>query len=213
MVEDWSKCLKPICNGYETGLFYRALPTTAMAVKGNDAKGGKKSKERVSVLLACSAAREKWTTFVTAHSAKPRCSRGLASPLCLLVTYSLNRKVWTTVELFQQWLDRLNGRTNGEGRSVLLFVGNCTAHPDVICSNVQLVLLLPNATSELQPRDAGIIQSTIMHYRKLLLHCILFTKTQLHVHALLFGKESECVRCDYVVEKCMGYYATNNNNF
>ena len=62
VVSDWSGCLKSVCQGYaltvifnadETGL-YRALPTRALS----EAKGGKKSKYRIAVLLACSAIEE-----------------------------------------------------------------------------------------------------------------------------------------------------------
>ena len=51
VVSDWGERLKTICEGYalkdifnadETGLFYRALPTRSMTVKGDEAKGGKK---------------------------------------------------------------------------------------------------------------------------------------------------------------------------
>ena len=60
VVDDWSRRLKSICTGYrlediynadETGLFYRDLPSHLMVVKGDEAKGGKKSKDRISVLL------------------------------------------------------------------------------------------------------------------------------------------------------------------
>ncbi len=88
VVEDWSKWLDSLCAGYklqdifnadETGLFYRALPSRSLVSKGDDCKGGKKSKERMTVLLACSAVGEKLTTSVIGHSANPRCFRGLAS--------------------------------------------------------------------------------------------------------------------------------------
>ena len=59
-------------------------------------------------------------------------------------------------------------------RSILLFVDNCTSHPDVICNNIKLVFLPPNTTSRLQPCDAGIIQNMKMHCRKLLVRHILF---------------------------------------
>ena len=67
-VEDWRKRLKSICEWYsradifnadETILFYRALPTRSMVAKADEARGGKKSKERISVLLACSCEGEK----------------------------------------------------------------------------------------------------------------------------------------------------------
>ena len=88
LVEDWGKLLESVCKGYQlkdifnadkTGLFYRALPTKSMTVKGEEVKGGKKSNERTTVLLACSAKEEKLTPFVIGHSENPRCFRGLAS--------------------------------------------------------------------------------------------------------------------------------------
>jgi len=63
-VADWGERLKTLCEGYaqrdifnadETGLFYRALPTRLLVIKGDEAKGGNKSKDRITVLLACSA--------------------------------------------------------------------------------------------------------------------------------------------------------------
>ena len=100
VVDDWSGHVSSICTGYciedtfnadETGLFFRALPTHLMVVSG-----GKKSKDRISVLLACSAAGEKLKLFVIGRSARPCCFRGLTSPLCLPVMYKSNRKAWMT---------------------------------------------------------------------------------------------------------------------
>ena len=58
VVKDWSKRFESVCkkkrdNGDETGLFYsyRTLPTRLITVKGNDAKGGKKSKDGISTLV------------------------------------------------------------------------------------------------------------------------------------------------------------------
>ena len=56
----------------ETSLFYRALPTRSMAVNGVKTSGGKKSKDRITVLLACSAIGEKLIPFVIRHSERPR---------------------------------------------------------------------------------------------------------------------------------------------
>lgn len=78
-----------------------------------------------------------------------------------------------TSDLFEKWLDKLNSKMISESRSILLFIDNCTAHPDVVRSNVKLVFLPPNTTSKLQPCDAGIIQNVKMHNRKQLLRHIL----------------------------------------
>ena len=137
VVDDWSGRVSSICTGYriedifnadETGLFVRALPTCSMIVKGDQASGGKKSKDRISVLLACSAAGEKLKPFVIGRSARPRCFRGLTSPLCLPVMYESNRKAWMTSNLFKQWLDKLNNKMITQRRSILLFVDNCAAN-------------------------------------------------------------------------------------
>ena len=69
-------------------LFYRALPTKSMSVKGEEAKVGKKSKERIIVLLACSAEGEKLMPLVIGHSANSICFKGLASLACRPVHYS-----------------------------------------------------------------------------------------------------------------------------
>ena len=84
------------------------------------------------------------------------------------------QKAWMTSDIFQQWLDKLNSKMKREGRSVLLIVDNCPAHPDVVYSNVKLVLLPLNTTSKLQPCDAGTIQTIKWHYRRCLLRHDLF---------------------------------------
>ena len=62
VVSNWGEQLKTICEGYarkdifnadETGLFFRALATWSLVVKGDEAKGCKKSKERITMLLGC----------------------------------------------------------------------------------------------------------------------------------------------------------------
>ena len=58
-----------------------------MSVKGDEVKGGKKSKERITLLLACSAEGEMLMPFVIGHSANPRCFKGLASLACLPVSW------------------------------------------------------------------------------------------------------------------------------
>ena len=90
-------------------MFHRTLPTKSMCVKVDIADGGNKAKDRISVLLACSAAGENLTPFVTGRSANPRGFQGLARSACP-VSYSSNKKAWMTAELFQQWLDKLNSK-------------------------------------------------------------------------------------------------------
>ena len=72
-----------------------------------------------------------------------------------------------------------------ENRSISLFVDNCSAHPHVVRSNVKLVFLPPNATSRLQPCDAGIIQTVKMPYRKQLLRSILARMNEVRCASVL----------------------------
>lgn len=71
-VEDWIKRVPNICEGYsldnifnadETGLYFRAMPSKSMIVKGDDAGGIKTSKERFTVLLCASASGVKVDTM------------------------------------------------------------------------------------------------------------------------------------------------------
>ena len=53
-----------------------------------------------------------------------------------------------------------------EGRKIALLIDNCPAHPSVSdLTNGELVFLLPNTTSVLQPIDQGVIRSLKVHYR------------------------------------------------
>lgn len=134
--------LKDIYNADETGLYYRALPNRSMVVAGDPRRGTKTSKERLTVLLACSASGDKLKPLVIGKAENPRCFRGLDKSL-LPVTYRSNKKAWMTSTLFQEWLDRLNAKMKIQKRSILLFVDNCAAHPDVEMSNVKVVFLPP----------------------------------------------------------------------
>ena len=74
-----------------------------------------------------------------------------------------------TSDIFESWLDKINSNMAAQCRSIVLFIDNCTAHPDVVRSNVKLMFPPPNTTSKLQPLDAGIIQNIKIYYRKQIL--------------------------------------------
>ena len=116
VVADWAKRLPSITAGYamadiynadETGLYFRALPNRSMVLHDDPRKGIKTSKERITVLLACSAAGHKLKPLVIGKAENPRCYRG-TNKASLPVTYRANRKAWMTSILFQEWLERIN---------------------------------------------------------------------------------------------------------
>ena len=60
IVESWMERIKELCKGYDqrdiwnmnkTGCFFKALSAKGLAQKGKKTKGGKKSKQRITVAL------------------------------------------------------------------------------------------------------------------------------------------------------------------
>ncbi|XP_013774244.1 tigger transposable element-derived protein 6-like [Limulus polyphemus] len=170
-VNDWCSHLESICEGYslkdifnadETGLFYRALPTRSQVIRGDKCHGSKNSKERITVLLGCSATGEKLTPLVIGRAANPRCFRGYSTS-SLPVTYQANKRAWMTSTIFKDWLQKLNNKMTLEKRKIIMFVDNCAA---MTLSNVKLVFLPPNTTARLQPCVGGINKAVKSTYRK-----------------------------------------------
>lgn len=181
VVDDWTRRIPDITEGYdlkdvfnmdETGLYFRALPKQSMVMNGESCKGTKLAKERVTVLLACSAAGEKLKPLVIGRAQNPRCLKNVEKS-SMPVIYRWNRKAWMTGTLCEEWLIRLNARMQQQKRKILLLLDNCGAHPHIELSNVKLQFLPPNTTSKLQPLDAGIICNIKALYRKRLLRHLL----------------------------------------
>ena len=82
--EEWKNGLGGLCVGYdpknifnmdETGYFYRSLPDKTLQVKAESCKGGKMSKDRITLALTCSMTGEKLPALVIGKSKNPRCFR------------------------------------------------------------------------------------------------------------------------------------------
>jgi hypothetical protein len=180
-VQAWQDRLPTLCSGFrpddvfnldETGLFYRCLPDKSLVLKGETCKGGKKSKERLTVMFCCSFTGEKLKPLVIGKAAKPRCFKGVDQTM-LPVSWKSNRKAWMTSTLFQEWLLQLDRKMGLNKRKILLFLDNATCHMDLPLQNIKLQFLPPNTTSCLQPLDQGIIKVFKGYYRKKLLRHVL----------------------------------------
>ena len=137
-VDDWTKRLpdltadyapEDVFNADEMGLYFRALPQGSLVVKGDPSRGTKTSKDRITVLLACSSSGEKLTPLVIGKSKRPRCFPKNFTSSTLPVHYHHNKKAWMTCSIFQSWLERLNTKMKADNRKILLFIDNCSAHP------------------------------------------------------------------------------------
>jgi hypothetical protein len=153
-----------VFNADETALFYRILPNRSFVVKGQECRGGKQSKERLTLLLCCSASGEKLTPLIIGRSEKPRCFKNQNERKRIL--YKSNKNAWMTANIFEKWLRILNNKFIMNNRRILLIIDNCSAHPDIQLSNIKLAFLPPNSTSRLQPLDAGIIHAVKVAYRR-----------------------------------------------
>ncbi|GFR91480.1 tigger transposable element-derived protein [Elysia marginata] len=175
VTDDWiATTLRPVLeqnrpcdifNADETGLFYKCLPSRTLAFKGETCSGGKLPKDRITLLVATNMdGSEKLPLMTIGKFEKPRCLKNIKS---LPTTYRSNKKAWMTSKVFEEWLRKLDRSFLLQGRSVIIFVDNCTAHPHVKdLRAISLVFLPPNTTSVLQPWDKGIIQNLKTLYRK-----------------------------------------------
>jgi len=159
IVETWSERLPDICRKYsprdrfnadETGFLWKATPTQTLNFRGEKCTGGKKSKERVTVMVACNQdGTNKLPLLVIGKYAKPRCFKNSNMDL-LPVTYESQRKARIDHVLFKQWLRKIDRKMKAANRHILMFVDNCTAHVSVTgLTNTRLIFFPPNCTSKL----------------------------------------------------------------
>ena len=183
VAEDWKDKLPTLLEGYEkrdifnmdeSGLFYKALPDRTLSVKGDACTGGKKSKDRLTLVLTVNMLGDFEKPLVIGKSQKPRCFKHI-SPSSLPVTWKHNKKAWMTTSIYEEWLKSFNSRMRAQGRKVLLFVDNAPSHPHALSqlSNVKVLFYPPNATSVLQPLDQGIIKVAKQLYKKKLLRRVI----------------------------------------
>ncbi len=161
LTQDFSP--EDIFNGDEFGLFWRILPDKSYTLKGKKFKTGKKSKERISVLVGSNmTGSEKLKLLVIGRAKPPHCFRGKES---IPIIYRNNLSSWMTTEIFTEFLHNLNKRMIKENRKIALILDNCSSHPFLLLSNVKLIFLPPNTTSRLQAMDMRIIHSIKSNYR------------------------------------------------
>ena len=165
---------RDIYNVDETGLFFRMLPDKTFALKGESCHGGKKKKERVTVLLGANMdGSHKLKPLVIGKSKVPRCLKDIKMS-SLPVTYTNSPNAWMDRAIWSEFLKSFNRKMGMERREVLLFVDNCSAHKtDIQLKNITIKFLPANTTSVIQPMDQGVIQSFKNHYRRRLVQTVI----------------------------------------
>ena len=146
-----------IFNGDELGLLWRIQPSATYTIKDSVCKLGKQSKERMTIFLAANMSGTfKLPILVIGKSENPR-KFNLVRHLNLM--YYHNSTAWMNGSIFINYLEKINSDLVKQKRMIILFIDNCSAHPQNIkFSNITVKFLPPNTTSVLQPMDAGIIK-------------------------------------------------------
>lgn len=161
-----------IWNEDETGCFFRTLPERSLADAKKDCRGGKKSKNRITLAFLVNAAGEKELSIVIGRAASPRCFKGIRDKKKPLgIPYYSNAKAWMDSVIMSNILTKFNWKLAQQNRKVLLFLDNVSSHSPELTdkfSHINVIFLPKNTTSRLQPLGAGIIKNFKVHYRKLI---------------------------------------------
>ena len=159
---------RDIFNADETAFLFRLMPWRTYAFKDEDVAGGKKRKDRLTLMLACNMdGSQKLKAMVIGKARNPKCVRDSGmSTNELPVDYFSNKKGWMTGRIFDEWLSRINRKMVYQDRHIAMIVDNASSHTHREYSNIKLVFLPPNTTSLLQPLDMGILRSVKSRYRK-----------------------------------------------
>ena len=154
MVESWSERVKELIKGYaaadiwnkdETGTFWKALPSKSLSEKGKWCRGGKNSKQRITVAFFVSADGVKDSVILVRSSKKLHCFANLVdiSRLCGTQYFS-NAKAWMKTDIMENVMSKLNSKMKRENRNIILFLDNAPCHPPSLkgkFSNIQIEFL------------------------------------------------------------------------
>ena len=175
-----------IYNADETGLYYKAQPSKSLTYKNEDARGAKRSKERITLLLAANmSGSDKLKPLVINKSKTPRAfTRARVRAAQLPVEWEANPSAWMTSEIFSRWLHNQDRRFQRLGKKIALVLDNASSHPHTLqthCKAIKLIFLPPNTTSVVQPMDQGIIADFKKKFRKVYVQKYLCTDTEWNI--------------------------------
>lgn len=166
LLKDYSP--KDIFNADEAALYLETMPERTLHFKGVGCKGTKTRKDRVTMMVCSNMdGSEKPQLLIIGKSAKPRCFKN-SNMQNFPVMYESNKNAWMTTTIMEKWLRSWDAKLVKEGRKIVLFLDNCSAHPQKLedsLTNIKLEFFPPNMTPFLQPMDMGIISNMKFYYR------------------------------------------------
>lgn len=173
--------LQDILNIDESAFQHRTTSSRSYCTANNDGRGVKRSKDRITVTPIVSATGEKFTVQIIGKSARPRALKNVPDiNHAFGVHYDSQSKAWQDTSSYLRLLHRINRIAKNDSRTFYILQDNCSSHiaaakildphgsADSIFSFEHLVLIFfpPNATSDCQPLDQGIIRSFKAAFRR-----------------------------------------------
>jgi hypothetical protein len=140
--------------------------------QGDSCHGDTKSKQWVSVLLACSAGgSSELPPLVIGKCKSLHCFKNVKR---LHAKYEANTNSWMTTKILEDYLTQLDRKLGAKNHKILLFIDHCVAYRNntIFLRNIKVVFLPDNCISQLEPLDLGIIHAFKCHYRKELIQTV-----------------------------------------
>nr|XP_006114656.1 jerky protein-like [Pelodiscus sinensis]XP_006114657.1 jerky protein-like [Pelodiscus sinensis]XP_025036178.1 jerky protein-like [Pelodiscus sinensis] len=164
-------------NAAKTGLFWRCLPSSALAGAGEvGAPVFKRNKDCVTLLTCANATgTHKIKLLMVSKFKQPGTFKGIVHQL---VEYKTQPNAWVDKDIFLYWFhhifapavkDHLKERGLAEDTKVILVLDDSQARPseaELVSGNIFTIFLPANVTSLIQPMDQGITQNLKALYRR-----------------------------------------------
>jgi hypothetical protein len=180
--------LECIINIDESALQHRTTSSRSFCTVNTDGRGVKRSKERITVTLGVSASGEKFCTQVIAKSARPRALKNIPDiSKAFGIIYDHQAKAWQDTSSYMRLLHTYNKIAKQRNSIFYILQDNCSSH---VCAakifdptgsqetlfkyqNLCIIFFPPNATSNCQPLDQGVIRSFKARFRRAQLNHLL----------------------------------------
>jgi len=172
--------LDSIWNLDVAGLQHRTTSSRSFVTVNHDGRGVKRSKERITITPIVSAACEKMDIQLIGKSKSPRALKNVDIHATFGIDYMHQSKAWQDGSSSMKLLHRINRHAKSRKKVYRILLDNASVHlfaakmldPDgssETCFKFESIIIIffpPNATSECQPLDQGIIRSIKASYRK-----------------------------------------------
>ena len=179
--------LSNIFNADESALQYRTTSSRSYVTVNSDKRGVKRSKERMTFTPIISASGEKLELQVIGKSKSPRAMKGININKTFNVYYEHQSKAWQDGSSMLRLLHRFNKVMRQRRAKLFMLLDNCSSHvwaaklldptgsqeTSFAYGNIVIIFFPPNATSDCQPLDQGIIRCVKAGFRKAQLHALL----------------------------------------